>query len=198
MTMEAPMRRSAALFGLVLLAACAQPQGGAAPAAPAAVMPATLRQTLSDPGRLSIDTTSAVFGNPRSVAGRPAAAADAVAELEWLTVNLTTDQRWTAMQGTVPTQMRAGRDEVRAALGIPADASTDAVINALDATAAALRAGNRAGATSAIAAVTGQANAARALGVLDALPALPRAQQATAAAANGLAQMDVMSTGRNR
>ena len=60
-------------------------------------MPATLRQTLSDPGRLSIDTTSAVFGNPRSVAGRPAAAADAVAELEWLTVNLATDQRWTAM-----------------------------------------------------------------------------------------------------
>jgi hypothetical protein len=173
------------------------PARGAMQAAPTAVMPATLRQTLTDPGRMAIDTTSSVFGNPRTVAGRPAAAADAVAELEWLTVNLATDQRWIGLPGNVPVQMRGGRDAVRAALGIPTDAATNAVIEALDATAAALRAGNRVDATAAIAAVTGQANAARAIGVLDALPSVPRAQQATAAAANGLAQMDVMTSGRN-
>lgn len=192
----AALRRSLSVSLLcgALLGACAQAPRPAP--GPEPVMPASLRQTVTDPARTAIGFTDAVFGRPASVAGRPAVVADAVAELEWLAVAIATDQRWIGMPPLVAQQLRAGRDETRAALGIPADATTNAVVTALDATAAALRAGNRAAALTALGEVTGSAGAERALGVLSALPRLPRAAAATAAAANGLTQLDQNTRGR--
>lgn len=177
----------AALVGLALLAGCAQP--AMQPAGPPVTMPASLAQSVTDPGSSAIGFTASVFGNPASVAGRPAVVADAIAQLEWLTVNLATDQRWTGMSPNVATAMRAGRDEVRAAFGVPADAPPNAAIGAFDGARAALDAGNRAGALTALGAVTGPGGAERALGLLSALPRLPQAASGTQAAVNGLAQM---------
>lgn len=189
-----PPTRLAALAALALLAACAAPAPRAT--APDLMTPAALRQTNTEPGRTAIGFTDAAFGRPERLRGRPDVAADAVGQLEWLTVALATDPRWTGMPGTVPGQFPPARAEVRAALGIPAEATTNAVIGAMDRTAAALRPGDRDGAQRALAAVTGADAAPRALTVLDALPRLPRAAQATAAAQNGLARMDQDTRGR--
>lgn len=181
-------RISFALLGLALLAACAEVPRP--PPGPDPVVPAALRQSVTDPGRTAIGFTNSVFDRPDRIAGRPIVAAEAVSELEWLTVNLATDQRWTGLPPLVAQQMRAGRDEVRGVLGIPASATTNAVVTAMDATAAALRANNRAGALAALAEVTGPAGAERALATLSALPRLPRASAATSAAMNGLNQLE--------
>ena len=89
-----PLRRalSAMLLAAALLGACAQAPRPAP--GPEPVMPASLRQTVTDPARTAIGFTDAVFGRPASVAGRPAVVADAVAELEWLAVAIATDQRF--------------------------------------------------------------------------------------------------------
>jgi hypothetical protein len=183
-----PTARLAALAALAPLAACA----GAPPraTAPDLVTPAALRQANTEPGRTAIGFTDATFARPERVRGRPDVAADAVGQFEWLTVALMTDPRWTAMPGTVQGQFPPARAELRGALGIPAEAATDAVIRAMDRTAAALRAGERDAARRALTAVTGADAAPRALSVLDALPRLPRVAQATAAAQNGLSRMD--------
>jgi hypothetical protein len=186
-----PRIRFTALVALALLGACAAqptPRGGGAGAD--LVLPAQLRQANTDPGRTAIGFTDATFGRPAAVQGRPAVAADAVAQLEWLTVNLATDQRWSGMPGNVAGQFPGARDEVRQALGIRADATTNTVIGAMDGTAAALRGGDRAAALRALGPAVAPDGAERALSVLNALPRLPRASQATSAASAGLSRMD--------
>lgn len=184
-----------AMLGLVLLAACAQPP--AAPPGPQLMTPAALQQSLTDPSRSAVEYTSAVFASPRSVVGRPAAAAEAVADLEWLTVSIGTDQRWIGMQGPLTQQLQAGRAEMRRTLGIPAEATPNAVIGAMDGAAAALRANNRAGASAALAAVTGAGGGDRALGVLSALPALPAVQRATMATQQAMNRLDQETSARS-
>jgi hypothetical protein len=183
--------RLTALAALALLGACAaqpMPPGGGAGAD--LVLPAALRLSISEPGRTAIGFTDSIFGRPATVQGRPAVVADAVAQLEWLTVSLATDQRWIGMQGTAAGQFPAARDEVRQAIGVRADATTNAVIGAMDGAAAALRVGDREAASRALGAVVAPGGAERALSVLNALPRLPRASQATSAASAGLSQMD--------
>jgi hypothetical protein len=183
-----PPTRLATLAALLLAAGCAAAPPRAT--APDLMTPAALRQTNTEPGRTAIGFTDAAFGRPERLRGRPDVAADAVGQLEWLTVALATDPRWTAMPGIVAGQFPPAREEVRATLGIRPDATTNEVIGAMDRTAAALRANDRDGALRALAPVTAADAAPRALSVLDALPRLPRAAQATSAAQNGLARMD--------
>jgi hypothetical protein len=183
------LRRTAViLLGVGLLGACA---GEPRPApGPDVTLPASLRGTATDPARTAINFVDTVFDRPQRMQGRPAYVAEAVGELEWLAVNLSTDQRWAGLAATVPGQMRAARDELRGVLGIRADATANAVIGAMDATIVALRAGNRAGAVAALDQVTAPGGGARALATLEALPAVPVASRATSNAVNALSQMD--------
>jgi len=101
------------------------------------------------------------------------------------------------MQGPLTQQLQAGRAEMRRTLGIPAEATPNAVIGAMDGAAAALRANNRAGASAALAAVTGAGGADRALGVLSALPALPAVQRATMATQQAMNRLDQETSARS-
>lgn len=189
------MRFAAApLLVLGLLAACAAPP----PRGPEPNLPAALQAGLTDPGRSAVDIVSAVFPNPASVRGRPVLAANAVSNYEWLTASLPTDQRWIQMPATVASQMRLGRDALRAAFGIPTDAQTNDVIAAFDGAAAAFGRNDAAGAATALGAVTGPANAPRAVALLSNLPAIPAAAQGASAAQQGMAQMDQLSQPRGR
>lgn len=181
--------RFATLLALGLLGACAD---GAAPrvAAPDVPVPASLRQTGTEPGRAAIGFTDSVFDRTARLQGRPATIADAVSELEWLTVTLPSDQRWIGMPGNVAGSFPAARDEVRQAFGIRADAAPAQVIRAMDDAATALRAGAPEAALRALSAVTAPGGAERTLAALAAPPRLPRASQATSLAAAGLSQMD--------
>ncbi len=187
--------RVAAVLGLVLLGACAQP---GASLGPTPDLPASLRDIVTDPARSAIGTTSAIFGNPASVAGRPVQAANAISQLEWLTLALANDQRFISMPATVAPAVREGRDAVRRSFGVAPATSPQAAITAFDQAAAGFARGDRAAAEAALSAVTGQAGAARAASMLAALPAIPQAATGTAAAANGLAQMDNQMSPRFR
>jgi len=121
------------------------------------------------------------FARPERLHGNPAAAARAVASLEWMTESLPFDQRWIGAAPATFSRLALGRAEVRAALGLTADAAPHRVAEALGQAALALDGGNRAQAAAALNPVAPGGGAA-VLGVLDALPRLPRAAEATAMA----------------
>lgn len=185
----------AALLSLTLIAGCAPQQQLLGPVPD---LPASLRNTVTDPARSAIGMVAAVFGNPRQMAGQPVQVANAISQYEWLTMTLATDQRWIGLPPTVLPAMRTGREELRATFGVPADAPPQAAVTAFDGAAAALAAGNRAGAEAALAALTGPAAAPRAVQLLSALPTLQRTAQGASAAQNGMMQMDMMTGPRGR
>ncbi|WP_237217864.1 hypothetical protein, partial [Falsiroseomonas oryziterrae] len=125
---------------LLLLAACA-----ALP--PAQPLPPVHTTGASDPTRQAVLAASWAFGTPGRLAGRPAEAARAAGQVEYLAAALPQDQRWIGARPTVFPALRDARVELRDALGIRQDAPDEAVGRALLDAGSALDAGNRAGAT---------------------------------------------------
>ncbi|WP_237217894.1 hypothetical protein, partial [Falsiroseomonas oryziterrae] len=124
----------------LLLTACAN----LPPPQPGVTLPDSAQRQFgfTDPARSAILSSSFVFGQPGSVAGDPAAAAEALAQLEFLTVELATDQRWIGLDPLVVPMLAQGRAEARAAFGLDPAAPPQRALDALYATAVALRAGN--------------------------------------------------------
>ncbi|MGG5821734.1 hypothetical protein [Falsiroseomonas sp. HW251] len=174
------MKRRALI--LLPLAACAGPQGPALPT------PSSLRGS-GDPPVAAIGNTAFVFGRPGSLAGRPADAADAIAQLEWLAVVLATDQRFTAMPPLVQPGLRSGRDEVRAAFGVPLDYPAPDAVAGFDAVAESLHRFDVTGAELAMAYLVGRARVPDALAMLNYLPPFRRAASGTAQAQIGLSEL---------
>jgi len=131
------MRPLIALSALVVLAGCAAE-------APAPVtLPGQTDATISrDPFIVVGQDIAAFYRRPQ--AGQPAAAARAIAEIEWLAVSLPMSPRWRIAAGAGMTQLTLARNEARTSLGIPRNASSQAVINGLSAAAAAIEAGDTA------------------------------------------------------
>ncbi len=176
-----------AIVGLPLLAlACAAP-----PVEPQVTLPPTAAtEGAGDPTRGAILASAYVFGQPQSVAGNPAAAAEALAQLEYLTAELASGPRWRDMDPTVPMAFARARSEARAAFGLDPAAPPQRAIDSLYGTAAALRAADRTRAASSLAALTGPAQAEPTLRRLAALPYLPQAAFATSRAQTELNRRD--------
>src|SRR5688500_15483814 len=75
-------------------------------------------------------------------AGRPADAARAVGQLEYLATEMPSGPRWREFDPTVGPALQQARQEERAILGIAPQAPPQAVIDALYGTARALQAGD--------------------------------------------------------
>lgn len=175
-----------ALLALLALAAC----GPVPPELqPVTLPPSALPQGAGDPARGAIISSSYVFGQPSSVAGNPAAAAQALAQLEFLTVELN-GGRWHGLDGLVVPMLRQGRAEARSAFGLDPAATPQRATDALFGTAAALRAGDRAGAAAALAPLTGPDRAEGTLQRLAAMPYLPQAAAATSRARDSMLRND--------
>jgi hypothetical protein len=133
------LRPVAATFAMLAVAACT-------PAGP----PPTLPQSLGGPeGMVTRDPVvqvgQAVIGFFRAPqANQPAAAARAIAELEWLADSMPTNPRWQTASAVGLNDLAVARWEARNALGIPRTASGQAVINGLAAAATAIDANNQA------------------------------------------------------
>lgn len=180
------MRNAPKLLGALLLATlagCAQHPAGQPIAY--ATLPGDAVVGAGDPTRAAIVSTAYVFGTPSAVAGRPDAAARAVAELEYLATEIPTGPRWREWDPTIAPQLVAARDEVRAALGIAPDAPPQAVVDTLFAASRALRQGDAAAAQRSLSAPF-YANGAETLTRLASLPPLPAANVATSRAASEL------------
>jgi len=144
-----------------------------------------------DPVRGAALNAPWLFGDMSRYAGNPAGAARAVAQVEFLTDALFNDPFWSPrIQGTVPIQMRMGRDELRAALGIAPDAGTQAVIAGMRGAADALAQGSTPRAEAALSAPLFTAGGRETLDRLGSLPRLPRLAEAAGGVAAEFDRLD--------
>jgi hypothetical protein len=127
----------------------------------------------------AINYSSWAFALASRTHGQPAAAAEAVAAVDYLAGELSTDPRWASMSPLTKVQMLQARSEVRNAIGVSPDARSQAVVNGLLSAAAALQAGNRPAALAALASPVFIRGPEQTLAALAALPYLPQANIAT-------------------
>lgn len=167
-----PRKLPRVLPGLVaLLAACAEP--AAVPPVPQPTV-----ASVADPMRQAVIGAAFAFSDTTRLAGRPADAARAAAQLEWMAVALAQDQWWIGAVPTLFFQLRDAGEDLRGAIGLAPQASAVVVTRSLGEAAGALDRGDRAAAAAALAPVA-PAGGEAALARLYALPALPRAAAAT-------------------
>ncbi len=170
-------------LALLLLAGCAVPDPG--PAATARLPDPASTASAGDPVRGALISSAFVFGQPGSVAAQPAAAAEALGQLEFLTVELA-GGAYAELDPLALQLLREGRAQARQAFGLRQDVPPQAAIDALFGAAAALRAGDRAAAEATLAQVTEPGAAPAALAKLSALPRLPQAASGTRMAYNSI------------
>jgi hypothetical protein len=171
------MRRRASLLPILLLAACA-----GEPAQRDTTVPERPSAAVSDPTHQAVFRAAYAFGDASRLAGRPADAARAAGDVEWMAVALPQDQRWIGASPSLFGQLDEARRELRVALGIAPAAAPAAVTQSLFAAAEALDAGRRA---EAVGLLGGEATLAR----LGAMPQLPRTAAATQSAQTELGQL---------
>lgn len=179
------------LFAAMALAACA-----AQPPLPGASLPADAVVGAGDPLRTALSNTSNAFGSPERMAGRPDQAARALAQMEFLAIEMQGNPRLMSAGSIATAQFVQARDEWRRALGIPAAVPPQPVIDQLYASARALGSGqSKAAATALQPAVFTQGGRAT-LTRLGALPALPLTNQAAVAATDIMRRQDGQGRGR--
>ena len=174
-------RRRLALLALAALAACGPPSP-----MHMASLPRGFVDGAGDPLRAAVLQAGAAFSNQPALQGNPAAAARAIAEMEFLAVQLPGNPTVPGNTSLLQPQMFIARAEWRGALGIAPEVPPQAVIDPLFAAVRALEAGNRAAASAALVpgvfAPGGEGTLAR----LAALPPLPRTAHAAASAQQAL------------
>ncbi len=179
------------LATMLALGACALPPRETAS------LPADAVIGAGDPLRSAVANASVAFSSQSLLAGRPAQAARAVAQMEWLAVEMPTNPRLTSVSPSIIGQMTAARAEWRAALGIAPDTEAQPVINSLYAAARALGTGeaNAVAASAFDSAVFprgGQATLTR----LAALPSLPLTNSAAVTASEAIRERDASTSRR--
>jgi hypothetical protein len=179
------------LAAVLAVGACALP-----PPPATASLPPDAVVGAGDPLRSAVANTSVAFSNPDLLAGRPAQAARALAQMEYLAVEMPTNPQLTSVSPTVVSQMVAARQEWRAALGVPVGIEAQPVIDSLYAASRALGTGQAAAAAAALPVAIfpqgGQATLTR----LAALPGLPLTNQAAVGAIDAIRQRDNSSRQR--
>ena len=179
------MRRGALLL-LALAAGCAEMKQ-----VPPALPTAALAPGSADGVRGSIEAMAPAFADrARGLAGRPAEAAQAAAQLEFVTAAIPRDPRYAPIPEGVRRELLLARQELRDALGTADEATPEAVVPALLAAATALRAGDQARAARALPAPTFRPGGARSVARLGELGPLPQAAIASAMVQREVARLD--------
>ncbi|WP_149535385.1 hypothetical protein [Siccirubricoccus phaeus] len=180
-------RRALPLAALLLgLGACAEMRR------PATLPPAAPLGTVTvDPVRVAVANAARAFADRGSaLAGQPAAAAEALAQLEFLTAELSRNPRYASLPEELRRELGFARVETRDAAGIAEGATEAAVTPALLDAARALRAGDRARAAAAMPAPLFRPGGARSVARLAELGPLPQTNLATGLLAQEMAQRD--------
>lgn len=173
-----------AVIGLgLVLGACVAPQQ-------TATLPQEQSGSLAGSGRTAIIESAFTFAQRDRLAGRPAEAARAIAQVEFIAVDLATNQAWTRLSPLAALNFQGARREWRAALGIPDSAAPQAVIDALIDTHMGLTNNDRGRAMASLPAAIFPLGGAATLARLNALPALPLTARATAFAQTEASRME--------
>lgn len=179
------------MLAVLALGACTLP-----PPPQYASLPADAVVGAGDPLRSAVANTSFAFSSQSQLNGRPAQAARAVAQMEWLTVEIPGNPRLTGISPTVLNQLVEARSEWRAALGIPAEVEAQPVIDSLYAAARALSTGQSGAAAAALPAGIFPQGGQATINRLAALPGLPLTNQAAVGATDAIRQRDAASSRR--
>jgi len=139
-----------------------------------------------DPSRSAVFSTNAVFAQSHPAAGRPADAARAIAQMEFLAVDLPQNNNLTAASSTLAPDLVIARREWRGVLDIAPEAPAQPVINALFAAGRALDAGQPDAAASALPSSIFRKGGTATLTQLASLPRLPNTAVAAATAQQSL------------
>jgi len=164
-------------LALPLLAACAQ-----APLPKTALLPRDAVVGAGDPARSAVFSANAVLGQAHPVTGRPADTARAIAQMEFLAVDLPQNNNLISVSSTLVPDLMTARREWRGALDIAPEAPAQAVINALFAASRALDAGQPDAAAAALPGNIFRRGGAATLAQLAAPPRLPATASAAATA----------------
>lgn len=172
------MLRRTVLFGVLAIAACG-------PTAPPPTIPTSAAPgpRITDPIVRAGQNATAFFRAPQ--ANQPAAAARAIADLEFLAGAVPADPRWQTASGSAQVQLIQARNQARTALGIPRTAPAQGVIDGLTRAADALDANDRAAAAQALPRGIFTAGPEQTLRRLAQPPRVPSASAALAALAIG-------------
>lgn len=146
---------------------------------------------IGDPVRGAALHAPRSLGDTGRLAGRPADAAIAAAQLELLESELRTSPRYAPeINPAVTAQLSAARAEMRGWLGIAPGAPTEVVQQGLRRAAAAIREGSPVRAEAALAADAFAAGPRETLARLSAMPRLPQTAAAAGQAAAEVARLD--------
>jgi hypothetical protein len=173
-------RRTILAFGLATATGCTQ-----APGTPPAAgirffhLGAFSLPIGTDPVMTSVIVSSSYLADPPArLAGRPALAAQTVAQYEFATVGLD-DLRFVGLNPMTQPMMARGRAALRETIGIRADAPPPVVIEGMTQVAGALQREDRAAAEATLARMPLTRPPADALAVLSAMPRVPEANRAS-------------------
>lgn len=139
-----------------------------------------------DPDVAAIQLAQYAFADPSRTYGRPIDAARAAASLEYAAGQFYTSPRWQNISVLTKEQLLQGRKEMRAALGVAPNASSQAVVDQLIAAANAMVAQDRAAAIGLLGGPVFTAPGEAVLARLSNMPYLQMANVSTMKAANQL------------
>jgi hypothetical protein len=151
-----------------------------------ASLPRNFVDGAGDPTRAAAISAGSAFGNPRQLAGQPGRAARAIAQMEYLAVELPSSPMLRNQAGTLQPELQAARREWRGALGVAPNAPAQRVINGLLAASQAIEDGRQDALRAALTSDVFTAGAEGTVARLGALPPLPRTAQAAASAERSL------------
>jgi hypothetical protein len=186
----------AALAASVLLTGCLRPENETGGPVSSVVLPPGAINGAGDPMTSAIFTGAAFFASPNPIVGRPAEAAQAIAQMEYVAAALPTDPRYTTVTAGDVNAFVQGRAEWRQALGIPPQAPPQQVINALYMAARAISYGQPAQAAAALVPPNFTLGGAETVARLANLPAMPLANRAGVYARGVLERQQRQGNGR--
>lgn len=172
--MRGPVRTLLVLASL-LPAGC----GAIPPPVDTPVVPSWALGTNGDPDQAAAGIAGWAFASPGNTAGRPVDGMRAVISLEYLAGVLSSSPRYLNVSPLVQQQLLAARLEVRQALGVPATAPSQAVVDSLIGAETALMAGDAAALRRALTTPVFALGPEATLQRLANLPPLPAANVAT-------------------
>ncbi len=186
----------AALAVSALLAGCLQPENETAGPPSSVTLPPEAIPGAGDPMRSAIGTGATFFASGKPIVGRPAEAAQAIAQMEYVVAALPTDPRYTTMTSGDVNAFLQGRAEWRRVLGIPPQAPPQQVINALYMTARGINYGQPGQAAAALVPPNFTLGGAEMLARLGDLPSMPLANRAGVYARGVLERQQRQGNGR--
>ena len=186
----------AALAASVLLTGCLRPENETGGPVSSVALPPEAIPGAGDPMRSAIGTGAAFFASSNPIVGRPADAAQAIAQMEYVVAALPTDPRYTTVTSGDVNAFEQGRAEWRKVLGIPAQAPPQQVINALYMAARGINYGQPAQAAAALVPPNFTLGGAETVARLGDLPAMPLANRAGVYARGVLERQQRQGIGR--